>query len=194
MHFARTCQTCADIAISYGTSPVSILSTIPPHTGWRDRGIAARPTERCTCGGHMDQRMEARIGVVWMAGWDTDHDLPTDGKPVSPGVRSVLAFIEQNFAQPIGLSELAALCGLSLHRFVTVFRGQVGIPPHQYLCRTRVRHARRLLREGLPLAAVAIDSGFCDQSHLSRHFKRQYGITPGCYAGVRPGRAMSATQ
>ncbi|WP_158743000.1 helix-turn-helix domain-containing protein [Acidisphaera sp. L21] len=103
---------------------------------------------------------------------------------LSPGVRAVLAFIEENFAEPITLAELAMLCGLSLHRFVTVFRCQVGIPPHQYLCRIRVDRAQALLRQGLPLAAVALDTGFFDQSHLSRHFKRQCGVTPGHFAGA----------
>jgi transcriptional regulator GlxA family with amidase domain len=108
---------------------------------------------------------------------------------VSPSIRAVIAFIEENFAEPIPLAELAALCGLSLHRFVTVFRSQVGIPPHQYVCRTRVKEARTLLRQGVPPAAVALDTGFCDQSHLSRHFKRQCGITPGHFAGSRAVRA-----
>jgi transcriptional regulator GlxA family with amidase domain len=108
---------------------------------------------------------------------------------ISPSIRAVIDFIEQNFADPIPLADLASLCGLSLHRFVTVFRSQVGIPPHQYVCRTRVKQARALLRQGIPPAAVALDTGFCDQSHLSRHFKRQCGITPGHFAGSRAVRA-----
>ena len=75
------------------------------------------------------------------------------------------------------------MAGLSLHRFITVFRSQVGIPPHRYVCRTRVRRRAHLLRRGVPAAVVAIDTGFCDQSHLSRHFKRHCGITPGHFAG-----------
>ncbi len=124
----------------------------------------------------------------WPAAWDDSDAMPTPIN-VSPGIRAVLDFIEQNFAEPITLSELSALCGLSLHRFVTVFRCQVGVPPHQYVCRMRVRHARALLRQGVPLAAVAVDAGFCDQSHLSRHFKRQCGVTPGHFAGSRTLRA-----
>jgi transcriptional regulator GlxA family with amidase domain len=123
--------------------------------------------------------------------WTFDDTLP-QLPSVSPAIRRVLEFIEQNFARPITLAELASLCGLSLCRFVTVFRSQVGIPPHQYLCRTRVRRARALLRQGVPLAAVALDTGFCDQSHLSRHFKRQCGITPGHFAGSRAVRPASA--
>jgi AraC-like DNA-binding protein len=114
--------------------------------------------------------------------WTDDLSLPPT---LLPGIRRVLTFIEENFADPIPLSDLSSLAGLSLHRFVTVFRSQIGIPPHQYICRTRVRQARAMLRKGLPLAAVALDAGFCDQSHLSRHFKRQCGVTPGSFAGLR---------
>jgi transcriptional regulator GlxA family with amidase domain len=117
------------------------------------------------------------------AEWDFDT-VPKTRSAVTPAIRVVLDFIEENFAEPLALSDLAGLCGLSLHRFVTVFRTQVGLPPHQYVCRMRVRHARTLLQQGIPAASVAIDSGFCDQSHLSRHFKRQCGMTPGHFAGA----------
>ena len=100
---------------------------------------------------------------------------------LSPGIRAAVAYIEAKYAEPLTLTELSRLSGLSLHRFVTVFREQVGIPPHQFVCRTRVEQALTLLRQGLPPAAVAADTGFYDQSHLSRHFKRICGTTPGSY-------------
>ena len=108
------------------------------------------------------------------------HVAPHPGE-LSSGIRAAVSYIEANYAEPITLAELSRMAGLSLHRFVTVFRGQVGIPPHQFVCRTRIGQARMLLRQGLPPAAVAVDTGFCDQSHLSRHFKRFCGITPGTY-------------
>lgn len=101
---------------------------------------------------------------------------------VGPSIRRVLDHIDANFANPLPLSGLAELAELSLHRLITVFRSQVGIPPHQYVCRIRVQHARRLLGQGLPAASVALDSGFCDQSHLTRQFKRHCGVTPGHFA------------
>ena len=45
----------------------------------------------------------------------------------------------------------------------------------------RVDHARRLLPSGTSLSSIATSSGFADQSHLNRHFKRQYGFTPGVF-------------
>lgn len=107
-----------------------------------------------------------------------------------PGIRRAVDYIEENYAEAIPLSHLATLAGLSLHRFVTVFREQVGIPPYQYVCRVRIREARTMLRRGLPLVTVALATGFFDQSHLSRHFKRQCGVTPGSFAGVRAGHDL----
>ena len=117
------------------------------------------------------------------------HRLPGAPPPggLSPGIRAAVAYIEANYAEPITLAELSRLSGLSVHRFVTVFRSQVGIPPHRFVCRTRVTQALALLRQGMSPAAVAVDTGFYDQSHLSRHFKRVCGTTPGSYMKI--GRA-----
>ncbi len=105
---------------------------------------------------------------------------------LSPGIRAAVAYIEANYAEPITLAQLSRLSGLSLHRFVTVFRSQVGIPPHRFVCRTRITQALALLRQGVSPAAVAADTGFYDQSHLSRHVKRACGTTPGSYMSAPP--------
>lgn len=102
-------------------------------------------------------------------------------EPPSPGIRRALAHIERHFAEAIYLGELAAVAGLSICRFVTVFRRQIGLTPHRFVCRERVRYARALLADGVPAAQAALDAGFFDQSHLSRHFKSVYGMTPGRY-------------
>jgi AraC-like DNA-binding protein len=96
-------------------------------------------------------------------------------------VDRAVAHIEANFEQKIVLRDLAELAVLSVHRFATVFRREVGLPPHRYLSRVRVRHAKRLLCQGLPPAIAAVEAGFYDQSHLARHFKHVCGVTPGEY-------------
>ena len=96
-------------------------------------------------------------------------------------VREVVAYIENNFAERINLQDLADVADLSIFRLVTVFRNEIGVPPHRYLCHVRVRHAQTLLGRGVPPAIAASEAGFFDQSHLSRHFKRICGITPGQY-------------
>jgi AraC-like DNA-binding protein len=99
----------------------------------------------------------------------------------SEGVQRALQHIEQHLGQPLSLAELAEKAGLSLWRFATVFREQVGLSPHRYICRLRVQRAQALIREGMPPAKAASEAGFYDQSHLSRHFKSWCGMTPGQY-------------
>ncbi len=99
----------------------------------------------------------------------------------SDGIRRALGHIERNFTKAIYLEDLAALAGLSVCRFVTVFRRQVGLTPHRFICHRRIGYAKRLLRDGVPMALAASEAGFFDQSHFSRHFKNICGITPGRY-------------
>jgi transcriptional regulator GlxA family with amidase domain len=56
------------------------------------------------------------------------------------------------------------------------------MPPHRYLLAQRILRARRLLESGEPIAAVAAATGFVDQSHLHRHFRRGLDVTPAEYA------------
>jgi AraC-like DNA-binding protein len=99
----------------------------------------------------------------------------------SAAIQRVRRHIEEHLGQPLTLAELADLAGLSVWRFATVFRQQVGVSPHRYICRLRVERAQALIREGVPAATAASEAGFYDQSHLSRHFKSIYGMTPGQY-------------
>ncbi|HVZ44865.1 MAG TPA: AraC family transcriptional regulator [Ramlibacter sp.] len=93
-------------------------------------------------------------------------------------------YIDQNLSRPLMLSELAQLAGLSVWRFATVFRQQVGVSPHRYICRRRVERAQELMRRGVPPACAASEAGFYDQSHLSRHFKVVCGVTPGQFLSL----------
>lgn len=100
---------------------------------------------------------------------------------VSPGIQRALHHIERHFTDAVYLEDLAALAGLSVCRFVTVFRRQIGLTPHRFICHRRIRYAKALLRDGVPMAQAASEAGFFDQSHLSRHFKSICGVTPGRY-------------
>lgn len=62
------------------------------------------------------------------------------------------------------------------------FTAHTGVAPHAYQLHLRVGRARALLAEGAAPAEVATRTGFCDQSHLGRHFRRLVGVTPGAYA------------
>src|SRR5437899_2938150 len=99
----------------------------------------------------------------------------------SAGVQRALQHIECHLGQALSLAELAELAGLSIWRFATVFRQQVGLSPHRYICKLRVERAQALIRDGIPPATAASEAGFYDQSHLARHFKSLCGMTPGQY-------------
>lgn len=65
---------------------------------------------------------------------------------------------------------------------VRVFRKELGLPPHEFLTQVRVEQARRLLAGACPVAQVALETGFVDQSHLTNRFKRIVGVTPKQFA------------
>ena len=90
-------------------------------------------------------------------------------------------YLHAHFHEDISLGHLASVANLSPYHFSTVFRDQLGLPPHHYLTQLRVYRARDLMRAGLPIADAALRTGFVDQSHLNRHFKRILGVTPGQY-------------
>jgi AraC-like DNA-binding protein len=90
-------------------------------------------------------------------------------------------YIEENFAQDISLVGLARLSSISPFFLARLFKIETGLPPHAYLDGVRLRRARQLLDKGEPIAFVAMSVGYADQSHLTKRFKRLYGITPGQY-------------
>jgi transcriptional regulator GlxA family with amidase domain len=111
-------------------------------------------------------------------------------KAPATALRDALAYIEANFDQSVSLADMAEVSALSVSRFATVFRQQVGLSPYKYLCSVRVRRAQTLLLAGMPGAVVACKVGFFDQSHLARHFKRICGVTPTTF--LRQARAPKA--
>jgi AraC-like DNA-binding protein len=102
--------------------------------------------------------------------------------PAERRLQNVRDSLHAHFAENISIVNLANLACLSEYHFIRLFRKRFGVSPHSYLTQIRLDAARRMLRNGNPLAETAVTVGFCDQSHLDRHFKRTYGITPGQFA------------
>ena len=91
----------------------------------------------------------------------------------------ICEYIESHLDQKITLEALAAIAGFSTHHFARAFHQSVGVPPHSYLMSRRLERAERMLRETrLPLSEIAVATGFSDQSHLARHFRRRTGMSP----------------
>ena len=95
-------------------------------------------------------------------------------------VRDVL---EDSYARAdeTSLQVLAERTGVTPFRVIRAFREATGLAPHQYLIQVRVERARQLLADGAVPSIVAAMTGFVDQSHLTYHFKKHLGITPGHY-------------
>ena len=95
--------------------------------------------------------------------------------------RQVMSRLADQLACPPGLAEIAADAGLSRYQLLRSFRAEVGMPPYAWLAQHRVARARVLLERGHSPAQAAMLTGFADQAHLTRWFRRVVGITPGAY-------------
>jgi AraC-like DNA-binding protein len=101
--------------------------------------------------------------------------------------RLVMTRLADELTCPPGLAEMAAAAGLSRYQLVRSFRAEVGMPPYAWLAQHRVARARLLLDRGHLPAEAALLTGFADQAHLTRWFRRVVGVTPGAYrTSVRP--------
>ena len=97
-------------------------------------------------------------------------------------MRRVMDFVQAHLEQDLSLESLAHQTGFSPYHFTRLFRHATGESPHQFVLRQRIERARHLLKErDVPLAHVARESGFADQSHFTQVFKRQFGLTPRAY-------------
>ncbi|WP_439878589.1 AraC family ligand binding domain-containing protein [Pseudomonas prosekii] len=90
-------------------------------------------------------------------------------------------YLHANAHLDIGLDQLAMVTGVDRFRLTRAFKAAYGLAPHAYLVQLRLSKARRLLASGAQPAAVAMELGFADQSHMGRWFVRAYGLTPAMY-------------
>lgn len=97
-------------------------------------------------------------------------------------LQTAIEFIHANVGSALRLSDIAGSICMSQHTFARAFKNATGVTPHQYLINLRVERAQELLTTGkLPLSVIASAVGFFDQSHLTMHFRRALGMTPGRY-------------
>jgi AraC-like DNA-binding protein len=97
-------------------------------------------------------------------------------------------WIDEHAAEEIDLEAMAGRAALSPYHFLRIFRMVLGVTPHQFLLRARLRRAARLLSESaLPVTEVALESGFADLSNFVRTFHRAAGISPGGFRKAARG-------
>ena len=108
----------------------------------------------------------------------------------------VRAFLHDSYTTQATLADVAAVAGCSRFAAYRAFRLRYGLSPSEYERQLRLRAARQALASGAAVADVAAEAGFADQAHLTRWFRRCYGVTPGAYrtaarARLDPDRAGS---
>ncbi len=109
--------------------------------------------------------------------------VPADARVLAP----VLELLHDAFAERLTLEQMAAAADLTPFQLIGAFNRTIGLTPHTYLTQLRLRAAIGLLGAGRPLTEAAVASGFYDQSALTRHFKRTFGMTPLQYVRARIG-------
>jgi AraC-like DNA-binding protein len=114
--------------------------------------------------------------------------------PLTPAARDqrraveAALWIDTHSAQAIDLHRVARTAGLSMYHFLRVFVAVLGVTPHQYLLRCRLRKAAKLLADGArPVTDVALDVGFADLSNFVRTFRRAAGVAPRAFRRAAKG-------
>lgn len=101
------------------------------------------------------------------------------------GLQRARARLDDDPAGNHSLGGLAAEAGLSRFQLLRAFVSWTGLTPHAYLMQKRANLAKQLIAAGHGLAAAAFQAGYADQSHMTRDFRRRYGLTPSAFAGSR---------
>ncbi len=93
-------------------------------------------------------------------------------------IAKVMDYIRARLAMPISLADLSDVLGLTQFQVIRLFKRTIGMTPHSYVLQLRLDAARRYLVKGSSIGDAAVAAGFYDQSSLTHHFKRCYGLTP----------------
>ncbi len=94
-------------------------------------------------------------------------------------------YLQANSGRVVSSEELEEVSGFDRYTTARQFRKLLGTSPHRYLVMRRLDRAKVLLSQGGSLADIAADTGFADQAHFTRHFKKTFGMTPGRWMALR---------
>lgn len=130
------------------------------------------PGDQLLCLGNLLTRL-FQVRPVW--------NKPPPTTNAHPAIKHVKSIINSGYKKHIDFSSLAAEVELHERYLISLFKSATGVPPHQYQIALRVERGRQMLENGISLSDVAFETGFSDQSHFNRHFKRSYGVPPGTF-------------
>lgn len=113
------------------------------------------------------------------------RERPSETHPAVPvAIRRARELLDDDPTASVTLAELARASGLSRFQVVRGFSRAFGLTPHAYLVQRRIDLARQFIIGGAALSDAAAASGFADQSHMTRHFVRRFGFSPGALSAV----------
>lgn len=152
----------------------------------QDKWLAAQLRHLHLCLENSNLKLEKESYLIWTFAQLISRyaQAPPAVKPISPefsAIEQAQAYLKANYTDNITLEQLSILVNLKPLRLLRTFRKALGLPPHAYLIQMRIAQAKKLLATGMSIADTAFETGFCDQSHLHRHFKRMVGVTPRQY-------------
>lgn len=96
-----------------------------------------------------------------------------------PKIAQILSYINENLTDELSVEALCERVYLSRYHFMRLFKAQTGLTVHAYVRQKRLIQAARLIREGVPAARAAAESGFADYSAFHRAFRELFGTSPG---------------
>jgi AraC-like DNA-binding protein len=108
-------------------------------------------------------------------------------RPAARRAKIARDYLDAHATRPVSSLELERAAGLDRYALSRHFRALYATSPHRYLLMRRLARARALIGAGAPLAEIAAATGFADQAHFSRHFKKAYGLPPGRWAALTAG-------
>ncbi|WP_214401053.1 helix-turn-helix transcriptional regulator [Pseudonocardia lacus] len=195
VHAGRSADEATEYEILYPTSEFIRNCVSAEHTGVPtirtpvvSRGIESRDlVDVLSTPGADDASIEACLrALVQTCEFSAGSEPPADGSVA----RTARSLIEDNCTRAIRTEDLAREVGVHPSHLVRAFTSATGVAPQTYARQVRIAKARDLICAGLGLSEVAQALEFCDQPHLTREFKKVYGVPPGALArGVGSGYA-----
>jgi AraC-like DNA-binding protein len=169
-----------------GHGPAGAQPAGPGPAGPGPAGPGPAGTGPAGTGPASTEPLETESRLCWLFGeLVRRHAAPAGPASGLPGTgvvaRQVMGRLADQLTCPPALADLAADAGLSRYQLLRAFRAEVGMPPYAWLAQHRVARARLLLEHGHRPAEAATLTGFADQAHLTRWFRRVVGVTPGAY-------------
>lgn len=190
---------CGDECLTIAYAPALVESLGLEHAPWRM--VCLPPLPRTMVLGELAQsaaKGESDFGAdeaaillaVAFARLAGDGKAATGNPSAGDRRRAVEAarWLEARSGDALNLDDAARQAGLSPYHFLRVFARVLGVTPHQYLVRSRLRRAARLLADPLrPVTEVALEVGFSDLSNFVRTFRRAAGVSPGAFRRAARG-------